>query len=281
MSLQQNILSKRADVDVDWLETTTSTNRVLSEATDEGGRYRVLGADNQSSGRGRRQRPWLSVAGQCLTFSLRLPTYQGSELQHLPSLPLVVGLAVVDAVQNWALVHNRSLEGDLALKWPNDVLCNRKKVAGILIESKSALVIGIGINVFLPPELQQALPKKIGLANAIEAGGLLSTLSDFAEMDKVEMADIVAKVVLAVLGADDLHRLNGLGKNAERWNEFHLFQNCEVCLSDGDQLLQQGVVEGIGEQGELLLRHSSGQVHRVLSGDLSLREAFSPLGSQA
>jgi BirA family transcriptional regulator, biotin operon repressor / biotin---[acetyl-CoA-carboxylase] ligase len=281
VSLQQTIRSKRADVDVDWLENTTSTNRVLSEANDDGRRYRLLGADNQSAGRGRRQRPWLSVPGQCLTFSLRLPIYQGGELQHLPSLPLVVGLAVVEAVQNWASAYNRTLEGSLALKWPNDVLCDRKKVAGILIESKSALVIGIGMNVFLPPQLKQALPKKIGLANAIEAGGLLSTLSDLAAVDKAEMADIVSRVVLAVLAADDLHRANGLGKNAERWNGLHLFHNREVCLSDGDQLLQQGVVKGIGDQGELLLLNSSGQVHRVLSGDLSLREASSSSGSQA
>jgi BirA family transcriptional regulator, biotin operon repressor / biotin---[acetyl-CoA-carboxylase] ligase len=281
VSLQQTIREKRPDVDVEWLETTTSTNRVLSDALDDGRCYRVLGADSQTDGRGRRQRPWISLAGHCLTFSLRLPIYRGAELHHLPSLPLVVGLAVVDAVLSWAALTRRTLEGDLLLKWPNDVLCNRRKVAGILIESKSALIIGIGINVFLPSQLQETLPKKIGLINAIEAGGLLANMSGSDDVSRTEMADLVAKVVLAMLSADQLHRANGLGGSAERWNSLHLFQGKEVFLTDGGQILQQGVVLGIGSQGELLLRDASGHVQRVLSGDLSMREAFGSVNPQA
>jgi BirA family transcriptional regulator, biotin operon repressor / biotin---[acetyl-CoA-carboxylase] ligase len=174
VSLQQTLQATRADVDVDWVATTTSTNQVLAEDTTAQKRYRVLGADTQTAGRGRRQRPWLSVSGHCLTFSLRLPSYQGLVLEHLPSLPLVVGLAVTDAIKSWALLHHLTLEGDLALKWPNDVLCNQKKVAGILLESKSTVIVGIGINVFLSAQLQQSLPKNLGLTQPIEAGGLLS-----------------------------------------------------------------------------------------------------------
>jgi BirA family transcriptional regulator, biotin operon repressor / biotin---[acetyl-CoA-carboxylase] ligase len=273
VSLQQTIQAQRADVDVDWLESTTSTNQVLADDTTLGRRYRVLGADSQTAGRGRRQRPWLSVPGQCLTFSVRLPSYQTSELQYLPSLPLVIGLVVIQAVQRWAKAYNKILAGDLALKWPNDVLCNGKKVAGILIESKSAVVVGIGMNVFLSPQLKQALPKKDGLTNFIEPGGLLWAMTDAIPFGKEELADLVAKVVLAILNADQLHRRKGLAENAERWNALHIFQGREVCLTDGDQLLHQGTVQGIGEHGELLLRNSIGQLQKVLSGDLSLRQA--------
>jgi BirA family transcriptional regulator, biotin operon repressor / biotin---[acetyl-CoA-carboxylase] ligase len=255
---------------------------VLAEEPSVDRPYRVLGADTQTAGRGRRLRPWLSVPGQCLTFSVRLPSYQPFELQHLPSLPLVIGLVVVQAVQRWAQQGNQTLAGALALKWPNDVLCNGKKIAGILIESKSAVVVGIGINVFLSEELAQSLPKKHGSNNFIEPGGLLltsstsstsSAIADSNTVDKVALADLVAQIVLAMLSADELHRANGLGENAERWNALHLFQGREVCLTDGDQLLHQGVVQGIGKNGELLLRNSLGQVQSVLSGDLSLREA--------
>jgi BirA family transcriptional regulator, biotin operon repressor / biotin---[acetyl-CoA-carboxylase] ligase len=274
-SLQRTIQAERTDVDIDWLEITTSTNQVLADEPRLGRRYRVLGADRQTAGRGRRQRPWLSVPGQCLTFSVSLPSYQAFELQHLPSLPLVIGLVVIQAVQSWAIAHNRTIEGDLALKWPNDVLCSGKKIAGILIESKSALVVGIGINVFLSPQLQQSLPKKQGLSNAIEPGGLFSILNDFISISQAALADLVARVVLAMLRADELHRVDGLGKNVERWNALHLFHGREVHITDADQLLHQGIVEGIGAHGELLLRNSLGQVQQVLSGDLSLREASS------
>jgi BirA family transcriptional regulator, biotin operon repressor / biotin---[acetyl-CoA-carboxylase] ligase len=275
VSLQQTIRTQRADVDVDWLETTTSTNQVLADDPTVGARYRVLGADSQTAGRGRRQRPWLSIPGQCLTFSMRLPSYQAFELQYLPSLPLLVGLVVIQAVQSWAVAHHKTLEGDLALKWPNDVLCNGKKVAGILIESKSAVVVGIGMNIFLSTQLTQSLPKKQGLSNFIEPGGLFSAMANSNNsnnFDKAELADLVAKIVIAILSADELHRTSGLGGNADRWNALHLFQGREVCLTDGDQLLHQGIVQGIGQHGELLLRNSLGRVQQVLSGDLSLRE---------
>jgi BirA family transcriptional regulator, biotin operon repressor / biotin---[acetyl-CoA-carboxylase] ligase len=281
VSLQRTIQSNRPDVEVDWLEVTTSTNQVLADEASLGRGYRVLGADIQTAGRGRRQRPWLSVPGECLTFSVRLPSYQAFELQHLPSLPLVIGLVVVQVVQSWAIAHNRTLEGDLALKWPNDVLCNGKKIAGILIESKSAVVIGIGINVFLSPQLQQLLPEKQALTNSVEPGGLFSTLTDFNAIGKAELTDLVARVVLAILSADELHRANGLAGNAERWNALHLFQGREVRITDGDQLLHQGTVQGVGSHGELLLRNSLGLVQSVLSGDLSLREASSQAGPQA
>jgi BirA family transcriptional regulator, biotin operon repressor / biotin---[acetyl-CoA-carboxylase] ligase len=276
VSLQHTVAAARQDVMVDWVETTTSTNQALADDTVDQQHYRVLGADTQTAGRGRRQRPWLSVSGHCLTFSLRLPRYQEAELEHLSSLPLVVGLAITDAIESWALQHRLTLNGGLALKWPNDVLCNQKKVAGILIESKAALVVGIGINVFLSPQLQQSLPKKMGAIRPIEPGGLLCPSlmkSADAAIDATTLANLVARVVLSVLNADERHRADGLQANVERWNDMHLFHGQEVCLSDADQVLQQGVVQGIGRHGELLLLDRLGQVHRVLSGDLSLRQA--------
>jgi BirA family transcriptional regulator, biotin operon repressor / biotin---[acetyl-CoA-carboxylase] ligase len=271
--LRQSICANRPDVNVDWVDTTTSTNQVLSEEKPSVPSYKLLGADVQTAGRGRRQRPWLSVAGQCATFSLRLPSYDAIELQYLPSLPLVVGLAVIDAVQSWTLSHGLALQGVMALKWPNDVLCDEKKVAGILIESRSSLVIGIGVNVFLSPHLRQSLPQKVAkktdLTKAIEAGGLLV---DVAVVNPIILADLVSRIVLEVLKADETHRVVGLIKNADRWNALHIFHGREVCLTDDEQLVQQGVVQGIGTQGELLLRNSLGQVNRVLSGDLSLRQ---------
>jgi BirA family transcriptional regulator, biotin operon repressor / biotin---[acetyl-CoA-carboxylase] ligase len=273
LPLLQNIIrAHRGDILVDWVASTTSTNQVLSMNGDENHPYQLLGADIQTAGRGRRERPWVSVAGDCLTFSLRLPAYRAAELSHLSSLPLVVGLAVIEATTNWAQRHSLSMSGPLALKWPNDVLCRGKKVAGILIESKSAVVIGIGINVFLSPQLRDVLPTTATRhSSAINPGGLLQPKQPLSPDD---LANLVAAVTRCVLEADAIHRTAGLAPKAQPWCEAHAFQGQAVCLNDGDKPVLYGWVEGIGSQGELLLRDAEGVLHRVLSGDLSLRAAL-------
>jgi BirA family transcriptional regulator, biotin operon repressor / biotin---[acetyl-CoA-carboxylase] ligase len=266
-ALRDAIHVDRSDVVIDWVAETTSTNQVLAET---GSGYALFGADRQTAGRGRRQRPWLSIEGQSLTFSLRLPAYQGAALPYLPSLPLMVGLAVVSAVEQWCAACGFSLSGPLALKWPNDVLCNGHKVAGILMESKSALVIGIGINVFFSQQLQQTLRQdnEQNSGSSIPPGGLLPSL---AGVDPECLAALVAATTLAVLSIEAAHRRGGMGSNAQRWNALHHFHGHEVCLSDGPEVVREGVVQGIGDSGELLLLDRFGQIHRVLSGDLSMR----------
>jgi BirA family transcriptional regulator, biotin operon repressor / biotin---[acetyl-CoA-carboxylase] ligase len=270
LPLLQNIVqAHRGDVSVDWVASTTSTNQVLSRNVDENNPYQLLGADIQTAGRGRRERPWVSIAGDCLTFSLRLPAYRAEQLPHLSSLPLVVGLALIEATTNWAQRRALSMSGPLALKWPNDVLCQGKKAAGILIESKSAIVIGIGINIFFSPQLRDAtaLPH----SSTITPGGILQPKQPLSSDD---LANLVAAVTLCVLDADAIHRTAGLSHKAQLWCDAHAFQGKAVCLQDGDKPVLHGRVEGIGSQGELLLRDATGALHRVLSGDLSLRAAL-------
>jgi BirA family transcriptional regulator, biotin operon repressor / biotin---[acetyl-CoA-carboxylase] ligase len=266
-ALRDAVSAHRSDVAIDWVAETTSTNQILAQT---GNGYALFGADRQTAGRGRRQRPWLSVEGQSLTFSLRLPAYQGAALPYLPSLPLMVGLAVISAVEQWSAARGFTITGPLALKWPNDVLCNGHKVAGILMESKSALVIGIGINVFFSQQLQQSLRQdsKQNSGHSLPPGGLLPSLLG---VDPQCLAALVAATTLAVLSIDSAHRRGGMGANAQRWNALHHFHGHEVCLTDGPEVVREGKVQGIGDSGELLLLDRLGQIQRVLSGDLSMR----------
>ena len=144
--------------DIVILDLTDSTNRVAMEMAENGAEHgTVVVADEQSAGRGRMGRRWVSPAGKNLYVSLLLrppvPTVDA------PRLALVAGVAIADAVEAAGVPGS--------LKWPNDLYCGRRKAAGILAEMASDLggvrhvVIGVGLNVNMeasdfPPDLRSS-----------------------------------------------------------------------------------------------------------------------------
>ncbi|BDT94510.1 putative biotin--acetyl-CoA-carboxylase ligase [Nocardia sputorum] len=135
---------------IDVVESTGSTNAdLIARAADPDADHVVLLAETQVQGRGRHARPWVSPPRAQLAMSLlvRLP---GIGPASLAWLALLTGIAVVDALRTTAGVAAE-------LKWPNDVLIEGRKVAGILAEVASsggapAVVIGLGLNVSLTEE---------------------------------------------------------------------------------------------------------------------------------
>ena len=108
----------------------------------------VFTADYQTAGRGRLDHKWLSSPGANLIMSVVLSVADLSP-EQVATLPLVVGLAVITALKN--LTHHCSTstsDFDYSLKWPNDVLIDGKKIAGILCERiGDSVIVGIGVNV--------------------------------------------------------------------------------------------------------------------------------------
>ena len=108
----------------------------------------VVVTDEQTAGRGRQGRQWLAPPGTAILSSILLRPPEG---RRQPELSLVAGVAVADAVEE-------ALGLSAQIKWPNDVLVNRKKVSGILAEARGdTVVLGIGVNVNqtrdeLPPD---------------------------------------------------------------------------------------------------------------------------------
>jgi BirA family transcriptional regulator, biotin operon repressor / biotin---[acetyl-CoA-carboxylase] ligase len=118
-----------------YVAETESTQDLIEDDDPHG---TVASADVQAKGRGRLGRSWEAPAGTALLFSVMLRPPAG---RRLPELSLVAGVAVADAIEE-------ALGLSAQIKWPNDVLVNRKKVAGILAEARGdAVVLGIGVNV--------------------------------------------------------------------------------------------------------------------------------------
>ncbi|WP_430333573.1 biotin--[acetyl-CoA-carboxylase] ligase [Rhodococcus sp. ACT016] len=149
---------------LDVVAETGSTNAdLLARPQDQEYARSVLIAESQTGGRGRHARPWVSAPRAHVTVSavLDLP---GMNLSDIGWLPLLSGIAVVDALRQVAKV-------DAELKWPNDVLIDGKKVAGILAEVASTgpvptVVVGIGLNVTLT---EDELP--VPTATSLELAG--------------------------------------------------------------------------------------------------------------
>lgn len=149
--------------DVTLLPTAGSTNEI---AAANPGRGRVVVADHQLSGRGRLDRSWVTPPGTALTFSAVVEP--SLEMRHWPLLPLAAGMAVADAL--------RAVGARPLLKWPNDILLESGKVAGILVErigEPGRAIMGIGINVDLE---RSELP--VPTATALSLEGIRASRTD-------------------------------------------------------------------------------------------------------
>ena len=117
------------------VESCESTQLLVDTSLPEGA---LVVADHQTAGRGRLGRSWEAPAGTALLFSVLL---KPPPERHAPELSLVAGIAVADALE-------RLLGLSVQIKWPNDVMLRRRKIAGCLAEARDgAVVLGIGVNV--------------------------------------------------------------------------------------------------------------------------------------
>ncbi|AZF55342.1 Biotin operon repressor [Pseudomonas sp. R4-34-07] len=207
-------------------------------------------AEQQTAGRGRRGRKWVSPFAQNIYYSLVLRIEDG--LRQLEGLSLVVGLAVIQALRE------SGVQGAV-LKWPNDVLVGQKKIAGILLELVGDpadichVVVGIGINV----NMQKAEVDQQWTSVQLETG----TAAD--------RNALVAQVSLQLQRYLDRHRESGFSALQEEWESNHAWQGRAVSLIAGVSRID-GVVLGVDRQGALRL--SVDGVEKTYSGgELSLR----------
>jgi BirA family biotin operon repressor/biotin-[acetyl-CoA-carboxylase] ligase len=237
-------------VAVETVPETGSTNADLLARAASLDAPVLLAAEAQHAGRGRAGRSWHSAPGASLTFSLAWKFRRG--LAQMVGLPLAVGVAVAETLN--------LLDVPARLKWPNDVLLSGEKLGGILVETAPpgadgvVAVIGVGINLALPPELLARLDRPAAALPSLAA----------------ERNALLAALLNALAQACTEFDAGGVAAFAVRWNALHAWRGEEVAVLDGGRTLHQGIAAGIDGSGRLLLDTASGQV-AVLSGDVSLR----------
>jgi BirA family transcriptional regulator, biotin operon repressor / biotin---[acetyl-CoA-carboxylase] ligase len=227
-----------------------STNaQALTEARqgDKGPLWVV--AREQTAGRGRRGREWVSAPGNLYATLLLLDP---APAEAAPQLAFVTGLAVHDAI----IERARDLGEALALKWPNDVLYANRKLAGILIESEMAanrlaVAVGIGVNCTRHPA-QTSFPA----TDLDEAGQKVAPESLLYALSHTMMRRLdqwKRGAGFAQIRADWLKRATGLGREIT------------VRLAGREA---SGHFEGLDDAGQLLLRLGDGRLQTITAGDV-------------
>ncbi|MDD2050820.1 bifunctional biotin--[acetyl-CoA-carboxylase] ligase/biotin operon repressor BirA [Pseudomonas putida] len=233
-------------------DSIDSTNAQALRAITEGqaAPFLVL-AERQTAGRGRRGRQWASPFAENLYYSLVLRIEGG--MRQLEGLSLIVGLAVMRTLQSFGVA-------EAGLKWPNDVLVNNQKIAGILLElvgdpaDVCHVVLGIGINVNMQATTevdQQWTSVRRETGAAIDRNLLVARLNHNLQLDL------------------ERHRQAGFAAFQHEWEQAHLWQGRAVSLIAGVNKID-GVVLGIDGQGALRLE-VDGVEKSFSGGELSLR----------
>lgn len=235
---------------IEIVAETGSTNADLLARIGDLAAPLLLIAEKQTAGRGRAGRAWQSSPEASLTFSLAWKFAR--QTRDLVGLPLAVGAVLAETLEasGWKA----------ALKWPNDVLLDGRKLAGVLIETASVrdgegacAVIGIGINLAMPEELAARIGiPAAGLGAPTDRHALMATLLD-------NLCDACV-----------LFDEESFAPFAERWNRRHAHADAAVMITDRAQTLYEGIARGVDESGRLLLDTPAGCV-AVTAGDVSLR----------
>ncbi|KNH09966.1 Biotin-protein ligase [Candidatus Burkholderia brachyanthoides] len=267
------------DWTIDIVDETGSTNADLMEQLRALPRERaqfdppppaVRVAYLQTAGRGRRGRAWLAEPGNALLMSvgvvLRRP------VEGLSGLSLAIGVAVLDALARLPL----SPSARPALKWPNDVLLDDGKLAGILIETAwnmphaTAVVIGIGTNLHGEDLLAAQVDDANRQVASATSGALPAALA--RAWSDANLTDALAALLDLLNAALPRFEADGFRPFRQRWTDAHTWAGHEVALLDQGLEVARGIAAGVDDRGQLMIDTPEGP-RAIVTGELSLRLA--------
>jgi len=245
------------------LEITDSTNTHAMRALQDGalkpqtGGFAVYLAERQTSGKGRRGRQWVSQYGRHIAMTLVKQVDAGAS--GTDGMSLVVGLGVIRALHALGITQ-------AGVKWPNDIVCDGKKLAGILMEITGdvtglcQLLIGIGINTRCDDKAMTAVAQP--WTDLYRLTGELS--------DRNVLAATLIRHIMAVMAT---YENDGMGAFLAEWQQVDAMYGKQVVLTTGNHQ-RMGRASGIAENGALVLETDHG-LELVSGGEISLRETAS------
>ncbi|HFD12189.1 MAG TPA: biotin--[acetyl-CoA-carboxylase] ligase [Crenotrichaceae bacterium] len=211
-------------------------------------------AESQSKGRGRRGNHWISPAGHnvYLSMSWRFPVH----LQDLSGLSLAVGLAITRALK----IHQ--LNG-LSLKWPNDVYCRGKKLAGILIDIVDTtdhdclVVIGVGLNRWIDAASSTLIDR--------QWIDLYSVMGNAMPSRNQLIATIIRHLVAVITEFE----IEGFAGFCDEWTDSDHLLGQQIVLTAGNQIIH-GAARGVSDAGLLMIEVQPGRVQSYSIGEVVL-----------
>lgn len=244
-------VSQNTALDLQMLATSTNdgVRNIVSDSP-----WRVCMAEYQSAGRGRRGRVWQSPFGASLYFSMLWKIEGG--LGAMEGLSLAVGLTVLKTLES------SGVRG-LTLKWPNDVLKDGRKLAGVLLEisgdptGSCEVVIGIGINLVLGLEQRKKIDQPV--TDVKTSSGMNISKNKIAGRLIANLADMLTTF-----------QEYGFTPYKEQWQHYDAFAGQSVSLFIGENVVT-GIAAGVNDSGAVLLKNNAG-VTAYAGGEISLRK---------
>jgi BirA family biotin operon repressor/biotin-[acetyl-CoA-carboxylase] ligase len=254
----KSLLHHHSATKVVVLEKTSSTNDYLKSVSKNNKDIIACFAEAQTAGKGRLQRQWYSPFAENIYLSLLYPFEK--DMSELGGLSLVIALAICDALESVVDLGEKKL----SVKWPNDILIDGCKLAGILIEIEAEsnglcqLIIGIGINV----NMRKAFKKDID-QNWVS---LLKMTNQTIDRNLIG-----SKVIDVLIDYIEEFSSTGLTGFKKEWQKRDCLAGGVVSVVSGSNKVS-GACLGINTQGHLKIKTKKGDVLAVSSGDSTLQK---------
>ena len=236
-------------------EVDSTSTHVLSLAAAGAPSGTCVAAEWQSAGRGRRGRSWVAALGGSIMFSLLWRFERGAG--HLGGLSLAVGLAIAKALKAHGVER-------VQVKWPNDLVIDSRKLAGILVETSGEMagptvaVIGVGVNYRLPAPILDQIDQPV--VDVTSAAAVAPTRNQ-----------LLAAMLEELRSTLTAFERDGFEPMREEWTRLHAYQGKLVRVLPAGDPPYEATVDGVAADGTLLVHRDDGRAVALSSAELSLR----------
>lgn len=249
---------------IDVFQSIDSTNTYARElAEKESASGAVILAEQQTAGRGRRGKTWVSPFAANIYLSVVWDFEQGA--QSLEGLSLAVGVAVKRALTAHGVAG-------VKLKWPNDIYVEQKKLGGILLEmigdpaGHCTVVVGVGLNIAMPAQQGSAIEQDwTDVTTELQRHPATAVEASLPSRNK-----LAAGLISEILPLLSTFQSQGFAAYRDEWQAADAFFGLSAVISTPKRSIA-GVVKGVDTNGALRLELDSGKIENFIGGELSLR----------